>query len=249
MAAFKILLDLFAGIQPIKRKYPMVVAHYKHLQKISNNEHAQNVEIAKFKDWLEKNPNISERQLSDPFYHGSNQANVIYFLNVIIMATPETVDWFWKRLEMLESLLFPNGRIQKENEICSSSNCGDEEPISAGAAAAMSVLEANPIFSDMIDNVKSTVSDLNPNDLGSIIESKEFNKLVKNIQTGLKTGKYKMSDLTGTINAVIGSVQNELDPEMKTVVNSAASMMAAAERGEQPDVGKLLNMMKQVNFK
>jgi len=237
--AFTLIVDLFAGIQPIKRKYPMVVAHYKHLQKITGDEEAENRETVCFRNWLLKNPKIADHHMDDHFYHGSKASNVICFTNVLLMGTPETIDWFWKRLEALDTIFFPNGHI-------------DTTPngeMSAGAAAAMAVLEANPMFSDMIDNVKSTVADLDPNDMSSIVESQEFNKLAKNIQMGLKSGKYKMSDLTGTINAVIGSVQNDLDPEMKTVVNSAAAMMAAAERGEKPDVGKLINMIKNVNFK
>lgn len=244
--AFTIIVDLFAGIQPIKRKYPMVVAHYKHLQKVTGDEEAENKEVACFRNWLLKNPKVTEQVMSEHFYHGSKTSNVICFTNVLLMGTPEMIDWFWKRLETLESLFFPDGR-PAAIEAPAQAEAGEQ--MSAGAAAAMAVLEANPMFSDMIDNVKSTVADLDPNDMSSIVESKEFNKLAKNIQMGLKSGKYKMSDLTGTINAVIGSVQNELDPEMKTVVNSAAAMMAAAERGEKPDVGKLLSMMKNVNFK
>lgn len=238
--AFSIISDLFAGIQPIKRKYPIVVAYYKYLQKITGDVELEEKEVIHFKNWIAKNPDILEKQMKDPFYHGSKQSTVICFLNVILMGTEETIDWFWKRLQKLETIFFPNGREIEEK----SSN-----EIPTGAAAAISVLESNPIFSDMIDNVKSTVADLDPTDLGSIVESKEFNKLVKNIETGLKSGKYKISDLTGTINAVIGSVQNELDPEMKNIVNSAQSMMSAAEKGEQPNIGKLLDMMKNVNFK
>lgn len=239
--AFAIILDLFAGIQSIKRKYPIVVAYYKYLQKISGDSDLEENESNHFKNWLAKNPNVIDKKMTDPFYHGSKKSTVICFLNVILTGTEETIDWFWKRLQKLETIFFPNGR--KEEEISKETT---ETP--TGAAAAISVLESNPIFSDMIDNVKSIVADLDPTDAGSILESKEFNKLVKNFQTGLKSGKYKISDLTGPINAVIGSVQNELDPEMKNIVNSATSMISAAERGEEPNVGKLLDMMKNVNF-
>jgi hypothetical protein len=112
----------------------------------------------------------------------------------------------------------------------------------------MAVLESNPIFSDVIDQVKSTVSSMDISDIGSLMESKDFNKLVKNIKSGLNSGKYKMSDLTGTINAVIGSVQNELDPETRNTLSTAASMVSAAERGEQPDVTKLLGMIQNLKF-
>lgn len=217
----------------------MVVVYYKDLQKISGNEAAEEKELKCFKAWLNKNDKVKERILTEPYYRGSKSTCEICFGNISTIGTEDVINKFWGTLQTLDEMMFPNGRV----EPC------QKEDIPQGAAAAMSVLEANPMFSDMIENVKDTVANLDPNDMGSVIETKEFKKLVKNIQSGLKSGKYKMSDLTGTITDVIGAVQSELNPEMQAMVSSASSMMAAAERGETPDVGKLLAMMKNVSFK
>jgi nitrous oxide reductase len=240
--AWQIIVDLFSSIQSIKRKYPMVVLYQRHLQKIGSDETLQDAEIDHFKKWMLKNPDVLSKTLKEPYYSGSKLSATIYFGNVLELGSEGTIDAFWKRLAELETVLFPEGRPAVPQK--SETTVGADD-----AAAAMAILEDNPIFADVIDTVKSTVANINPDDIGSIMETKDFNKLIGTIRSGIKSGKYKISDLCGTVNSVIACVQDKLDPETKDVLSSATTMMAAAERGEQPDVQKLMGMIKKMNLK
>jgi hypothetical protein len=223
----------------------MIATYLKHLQKLNDSE--QESEVGCFRKFILKNPNICDRQLTDTYYYGTKPASPIFFGNLFALGSTELVDEFWTKITGIERSLFVNGRPEPE-PVSESTDGSGAIGGSSTAASVMAVLESNPIFSDVIDQVKSTVSSMDVNDIGSLLESKDFNKLVKNIKSGLTSGKYKMSDLTGTINAVIGSVQNELDPETRNTLSTAASMVSAAERGEQPDVQKLMGMIQTLKF-
>lgn len=242
MDPFQLILDLFVKVQhPVKRKYPAVVTYLKHLQKIQSDEGKREKEVECFKNWLLKNP-IGDRVLTDPVYPGTKLSCSIYFEAIFEKVDDSLKLEIWNKLSEIELMIFPSGRPKIEEKKVA-------DDVSPGAAAALSILEQNPVFSDVLDNVKSIVGELDPNDMSSVMESENFGKMLKTIKRGIQSGKYKISDLTGTINAVVNSVQDELDPEMRMTVSTATAMMADAEAGGRPDVGKLLQMMKSINPK
>lgn len=235
---FENIVDLFSTIQSIRRKYPMVVSYLKHLQKISSDEQKAE-EVEKFKRFILQNRAIDEKVLDEWYYYGTNKGAPIFFRNVISLGSEDVVEKFWTKLLAIQNELFPNG-------------LPDPEPItpaksSDAAANAMSVLEKDPLFSEVLDQVKSAVG--NVSSPAEMIESPEFLQLVEKLGGGLQSGKYKLSDFSKTIRSVIETVQTDLDPEISGTLKTIVGMMSAAERGESPDVKKLMTMIGRMkNF-
>lgn len=229
---FQLLIDLISSIQCIKGKYPMVVSYFKHLQKCQGNFELECKEVNRFITWVRANPELPK--ITDPFLHSKV---VICFTNVYALASPEVIEQFEQKL------------MDIVHTLPEAPPAASEEEITPGVANAMAEIQKNPVFSDLIDNIKATVADTDiQNDPGSVLENENFQALLKNIQGGLKSGKFKLSDLTSTIHSVIGSVQDELDPETREVITSAVGMMSEAEQGHQPNIGKVVDLLKNLNF-
>lgn len=242
MTAFQCILKLATELQSIKNKYPMIVSYLKHLQKCSGNPLLEEKEINAFKEWLKENPQLPT--LSSQFYKSSKPT--ICFKNVYDLGSDVVVEQFKTNLREIESLIFPEGRPLPIEKSVSPT----DPEMTPGVASAMAAIEGNPIFSSLLDNIKDVVSDSDvANDPSSIMENKNFKVLLKNIQRGIDSGKYNLSDISSTINAVIGSVQNELDDSMSSVMSEAVGMLSAVERGHQPDIGRIMELLKTINFK
>lgn len=235
--AFNAIVELFKLLQPIKSKYPMVVSHGKHLEKCRGNEQQESREVAQFKAWLLENPDVPK--LSNPFYKSSK--TTICFSNVYASDSALVVQ-FEQKLVEIEQLLFPSGRPQPEP---AGAVAATESP---GVAAAMAEIEKNPVFSGLLESIKATVADTDVlNDPSQVLENKNFKTLLKSIQSGIKTGQFKITDLTSTIHNVIGSVRSELDPEVNSVLGKAVEIMNDAEQGKQPDIGEIMGLLKSLN--
>jgi len=228
MSLYDHIVELFEIIQTIRKQYPMVVSQLKHLQK--RTDAIVSKEITCFKSWLIKNQNIPDRILDHPLYITSKHP--IYFEEVTKCTMVDTVEAFWAKLIEINNIAFPDGKPT------------EEQTQQVATDTALSMLEQNPLFSEIIDDIKSTVADSSESlDLSKIIESKSFGKVVKNLQQGLKSGKYKPSDLTSTVRDIVGVMSSELDSEAKDSVNTAVSIMDSAERGEQVDINKLVDIV------
>ena len=239
MTIFQSILKLALDLQPIKSKYPMIVSYLKHLQKNSGDFAAEDREVKAFTEWLLENPNLPT--LTSAFYKSSKPT--ICFTNVF-SASAEVIEQFNKNLKEIESLIFPDGRPDPPPKAAVAN-----PDVTPGVASAMAAIEGNPVFSGLMDNIKEVVADTDVvNDPSSIMENKNFKVLLKNIQRGIDSGKYKLSDISSTINTVVGSVQPELDDEMSSVMTEAVGMLAAVENGQQPDVGRILELLKTVKF-
>lgn len=210
----------------------MVVSFYKHLQKCQGNPEAETKELVKFAAWIRENPELPK--ITQPYL---NTKMTICFTNVYSLATPSVIENF-------ESILVAI-RDSFSDELVAPETA---ETMTPGVASAMAEIQRNPVFSDLMDNIKATVADTDvQSDPSSILENEHFQSLLKNIQGGLKSGKFKISDLTSTIHSVIGSVKDELDPDTREVVTSAVQMMSEAEQGRQPNIGKIMDMLKSLN--
>lgn len=216
----------------------MVVSHFKYLEKCCNNSQLQSKEVEQFRLWMIENPNIPT--ISNPFYKSSK--TTICFSNVHAVNNATLVEQFEQKLVELEKLIFPDGRPVVPAVPAVVSN---ETP---GVAAAMAEIEKNPVFSGLLENIKATVAEAdvlgNP---AEVLESKNFKTLLKSIQSGIKSGQFKISDLTSTIHNVIGSVKSELDPEVNNVLGKAVEIMNDAEKGKQPDIGEIMGLLKSLN--
>lgn len=233
--SFNAILDLFKCIQSIKGKYPMIASHYKYLQRIAGNQVLEEKEIECFQKWLSENPKLPN--IDQPFY---KTKTTICFINVHRLASQSVIDEFETKLVTIDSLFYPTGRPVAATTTTTSD-------ISPGAANAINEIRKNPALAGLMDDIQSTMSsvDISKDPLRAL-ENKKVQSLIKNIQDGIKTGKIKIPELTTTIHSVVDSVKGELDSDIGNVLTTAVEMMKDAERGKQPDVSKIFQMLQDI---
>jgi hypothetical protein len=240
---FQALCDLFKTINPIKRKYPAVGYYYKHLQKIESSPDKEAVEVECAKHFLIQNPSLRDRVLDENTMNTGKSSLVcgICFENVFTLGSEEMIEAFWSSLFTLEDILFPDGKPEPPL---------DGSPEGAEGGGPMSVLENNPVLKDVIDQVKTTAACMGPDDdITTIFQSPSFSKIVKTIKGNLEKGKYKLSDITGTITNVLGSINTgEMDETSKNALNTISGAMAMAEQGQAPDMTGLMDMVSNLKF-
>lgn len=232
--AFQLIVELFNGVQPIKRKYPIIVAMQRHLLKLESEQDKEK-ETEYFKTWLMQNyKNTTDRILPKDVAIYRNDQLSICMSNVLSLGTPETIDWFWKRVDQLRELLCPDGP--------------DMTIVASGKDDALKKIKANPMFSEMFDDLQASIDNLNSEDVGSIIETPEFNRLVNTITLGIKSGKYKVTDLTDMVAGIMSVVGDSLDAETKESFGYVLNTLEGVQKGEVPDVQKLMNTLKMLKL-
>lgn len=224
---FEALSELFkiVCVAPLKRKYPMVVSYMKHLEKVKNTDH----EVDCFKQFLIANQNLHEKKFDEPNFRGSKKAVVIYMPSLVELSSEDVVEKFWEQLYQCERLMFPNGKPEK----IATSSIGD-------------ILATNAVLRDVVGQVKDSVDMMDETDLGRIMQSPDFANIVNNIQKGITSGKYTMSDLIGTINSVVQSVKDDLPPESRSTMDTVTQTMSAIEKGETPDMGAIMKAISDL---
>lgn len=231
---FQSLRDLFDVIQPLRRKYPVLGSYIKYLNKLENIE-KQTAEIDQVKTFLIQNPSIQDRMLNkDIFKPGKGPA--IYFENVFKLGNEEIVEHFWTKLIELEHIVFPNGKPELETLEGAAAMSDGRNP--------MDILEKNPVLKDVINQIKLTAATMGPNDdITNVFQSPEFFNVVKTLKENLLDGKYKLSDITNTINDVLGSINTgEMDDKTKSALDTISETISSVEQGNAPDISKLMNM-------
>lgn len=232
---FQALCELFNVTHPIRRKYPVIGSYIKHLGKIDSHPEKQTTELDRMKDFLIQNPSVRDRILEENTFIPGKGTHIC-FENVFKLGSAELIEEFWTKLIQLEEVLFPDGK---------------PEPLEEGAIGGpMNILENNPVFKDVIDQVKLTAAMMGPDDdITNIFQSPEFSKIVKTIKGNLDNGKYKLSDITGTITEVLGSINTgEMDDTSKEALSTISGAMASAERGQAPDMTGIMNMVSNLKL-
>lgn len=231
--AFQLIVELFNGVQPIKRKYPIIVAMQRHLLKIESDQDKDN-EVQYFKTWLMQNyKNTIDRTLTKDALYRNDQL-CICMSNIVSLGSTETVDWFWKRIDYLRDLLCPEGP--------------DLAIVASGKDDALKKIKANPMFAEMFDDLQASIDNLNSEDVGSIMETPEFGRLVNTITAGIKSGKYKVTDLTDMVAGIMSIVGDSLDAETKEAFSYVLNTLEGVQKGEIPDVNKLMHTLKTLKL-
>lgn len=235
---FECIVKLFDSIQSIKRKYPMITTYVKYLNKITEDKQAQEVEC--FKKYLIQNQTIRDRVLSTPTYVGTKKVCPIHFQTVLNVGSPETVEEFWSNIIILDDILFPDGKPESPEE-------GAVAP--SGGDALLSALESNPVLADIMDMLKGSAASINPgDDVMSMLQSPALGSMVRTISSGLNNGKYRPTDLAKLVSQVMTSVDNDLDPDTKATLQEVTNTMGAVERGETPDMSKVMAMVGKLKL-
>lgn len=232
---FQALCELFDTVAPIRRKYPVIGAYVKHLKKIAVDhlEEKQQTELECMKRFLVQNPSLRDRMLDENTFVPGKGTHIC-FENVFKIGSPELIEAFWLKLVQLEEIVFPDGKPEPP---------GGEGAVGGGGGGSstssdpMCILENNPVFKDVVDQVKSTAALMRPeDDIASFFQTPEFARIVKTIKGNLDKGKYNLHDITSTINDVLGSVTaNDMDGSSKEAFESIS--------------GGIMSMMSQLKFK
>jgi len=223
---FNTLVEFFTSLKYAKRRYPMIITYIKHLNKISDNDRIQEVEL--FKRFLVANQSITDKKLTCPDFKTGKMSLTLAMENFI-----NDDESFWKNIIKVEKDLFPNG---KPTQI--------ETPQgAAGLTGAMAAFQNNPIMSDVMDHVKN-MGDLDDiSDVNALMAKPGFQQMVNNIKNNLQTGKYSIKDLTGTVVDVIKGVQHELDDETKNTLKVVTDTMELVEQNKPVDMNNLMSMV------
>jgi len=235
---FQAIVDFFKSLSFNKRKYPMILSYNKYLQKL-DTEQTQN-EIILFRRFLTQNPNINISVLTNPAFK-TGKKNLTLLMDNFITGSIEQTKQFWLDLQNIDLNLFIGEKPSEEefNNIYKPSSINK----------VMTSLENNPMFADVVDQIRSSVDNVSDiTNVGAIMEMPDFRNMVENIRGGLSSGKYKLKDLTNTVNTVIASVQDDFDPNTRNTLKTVTDTMEAVERGEPPDVGKLMSAMQTLKL-
>lgn len=240
---FEYIVDFFSSLNYVKRKYPMIVTYVnKHLITLVD-ENSKFKEINNLRRFLILNPEIKNKIFTQSNFKTGKQSLTLVMDNFLI-GTQDQINSFWDKLIELENILFPDGKP----ETLPSDKQSEEV---SGISGAMALLESSPIFSDVIEQVKACVDNTGDNtDIESMMETPNFVQMVESIKSNLISGKYKLQDLTTTVKTIINSAQQDnLNDETREILKTVTDTMNMVERGERPNLAKMLNAVANLNIK
>lgn len=216
-----------------KKKYPAISIYCKYLKNLKETDKEINKEIDIFKTFLLKNKNIHTKILDRTLYKGSKKNSMIYFDTVLKLSTEEFLEDFWNKLIEIDSFFFPSG---KDKIIMPINENENNNP--------MSLFENNPLLKDIFSQIQNTASSMKPSDdLGTMFQNPAFESMVSKLRKGLDTGKYKLDDLTTTIGSIINLMKVDTDEETQSTLDVLLNTMNTIEKGDTPDMSKLMDIM------
>ena len=158
---------------------------------------------------------------------------MIYFDTVLKLSTEEFLEDFWNKLIEIDSFFFPSG---KDKIIMPINENENNNP--------MSLFENNPLLKDIFSQIQNTASSMKPSDdLGTMFQNPAFESMVSKLRKGLDTGKYKLDDLTTTIGSIINLMKVDTDEETQSTLDVLLNTMNTIEKGDTPDMSKLMDIM------
>lgn len=244
---FEELRNFWISQSHVKRKYPMIITYNKYLSNIFEEKHLnlQCKEVELFKKWLVENPNLNNKEFNSQNFKTGKQSVVLDVKN-FLRGDETNIEKFWKDLWAVETIMFPNGKPSQsfiQNVIPS---LGDN-PLATGIFDK--ILESEQTMALVNNAVKS--GDMI--DLASFIECPDFWNVIENMKHNFSNGTYTDSHVKATINEVINFLQQNANPEnsekIDVVVQAATETLTAIEKGQAPNIMKILNIMASLTKK
>ncbi len=266
---FERIVKLFESIQPIRRKYPMVVSYLNHLKRPIDDRlkdaDRKSEEVYRFKQYLLKNSDLESKIISDWYYDGTMKSSTICFENVVKLGTDTVVSDFWENLIEIAKLSFPDGiktEIQRISQLADTASSADSAVQTIADASNGSLdsdtitklLETNPFLTGYLDDIKQLVENSRGGDMASIFTSKEFQKVAKKLtakMTGeLQSGKLQFSDIGNMLQTLMGVAKTTIDPSLTPHINNISTVLSGLEIGTPPDpemTSKMVDMLRYFN--
>lgn len=239
------MVELFDTLSPIKHKYRIMGRYVKTL-KSKTGEAEQEKEVERFRQFLLANPNISERQISDPKFKTKD----IVYMDCVNLLSEAELDRFWSKMVETERIFFPNGRPERAE--------GGGGLTMASANALMESDEAkkligdDPLLSEVMKQVAGsgalsiTGSD-EPVDMTTLVQNPKFMELASNITGSLTSGKYTKDNLEKTVETLTGLVGDDVDPELKKMMTFLKKSVKDIKAGRPADLSTLVEMISSFN--
>lgn len=227
---FEMCVDFFNTLVVVKKKYPLIVSYIKYLTKLKKDQ--QQNEIDLFKHFMIENQKEAEFDHAE-FITGKSSLslNMNMFVDV-----PD----FWTKYAELERIFFPQGKPTKE----------ETKSVETASNAALKMLETNPMFKDIVCQIRSQSEDLtNFSNFGDIINNPEIKNIIEKLKFSISSGQYKIQDLTSTLGTIVESVKGELDEDTCSTLNTVMETVATVERGETIDEEKCLKVLNLLQLK
>jgi hypothetical protein len=232
---FNALHSLFSSLIVLKKKYPMIGAHVKHLNDIKEDHVEIEKELKRCKMFLMANPNLGERQFSDSTYPGNKKGRSIHLETALGFANQELVDSFWDGLIELDRFVFPQGHPEPTIEEVNDEN------------SPLALLESNPVLKDVLDQVRMSADSFgDTNDISTMMQSPAFNSIIFKLKSGLENGEFQLDDLIKSITSIISVVKKDLNPEMSEMIETLTSTMTNVQAGGAPDISGLTDMLSKL---
>lgn len=235
---FSQLQKFFDSLAYMKRKYPMIVTYNKYLKDLSDD--LQIKEVEGFQTFLIQNQTIHDCEFTCPSFKTGKKTGLVLDMTNFTQGSDKQIEKFWTDIWELEKIMFPKGKPEMTKE----------DPSQNKLQGALATLENNPLFAGVIDQIRSSINNMGDvSDIESIMASPDFKHIVDNIKGGLTNGKYKLKDLTSIVEEIVKVVQQDLDPETQETLQTVSSGIRAVERGEAPDMNKIMNAVTKLKLK
>lgn len=225
---FASITKFFQTTAPIKHNYRILAKYLKHLNNITEDCEKEQ-EVSRFRQFLEKNPNIKNKEFDEPIYW--HIRNKIYLDSLERFFSQEQNEEFWNTLHETEDVFFPEGREQYKIE---HDSIGDPA-VGSGERfldEADKYMKDDPLMKDVMQEIiKSGTVDLKATEapsLSTILQNPALKDLTDSISSKLSTGVYTRDKLE------------------KTVDNLSQILKDTNEEGANTDIIEMMDLMKTI---
>lgn len=229
----------------------MIVTYTKYLQKLhtDKNDRKQNDEVGLFKKFLVSNPGIvttprdspsvvSEKVLTCEEFQTGKSGTIINMKNFIM---DEYVDGFWKNIQIINDVLFPDGKPDTESFKAETTT-----------ESILKQFQNNKLLADTFEQIQK-VDIKNIRNVGQLLESETFQEIVNNLSTSFSDGTYNMEDvssLTTVVTSVVDNLSNStgLNEKTKDNLKVVSEALGCMKNKQDFDVNRLLGVISSIDL-
>jgi len=246
---FQEMLNFFTCLNYARRKYPVSVTYTKYLQRLytDKNYTKQKDEVDLFKKFLFLNPEIdtfngatdcAAKTLNCEEFQTGKCGTIINMKNFLIEGH---VDDFWKCLQKINNVLFPNGKLDTKSFESETTTDNILKQFQSNRLLAHTFKEIKNLD---IKNIKS---------VGQLLESDVFQEIVNNLSTSFSDGTYNMDDvssLTTVVTSVVNNLSNndDLNEKTKDSLKIVSEALDSMKNKQNFDVNRLLGVIGSIDL-
>lgn len=237
---FEEMLNFFTSLNYARRRYPMSVTYTKYLQRLSaeKNYRKQNDEVDLFRKFLVSNPEISTKTLTCEEFQTGKSGTIINMRNFLLCGH---VDEFWKYIQRISDVLFPNGKPDTKDF--------EAEATSDGI---LKQFQTNKLLADTFAQIQN-IDIKNITNVGQLLESETFQEIVNKLSSSFSDGTYSIEDvtsLTTVVTSVVDNLSNNdaINDKTKNSLKIVANALECMKNKKEFDVNRLLSVVGDIDL-